>query len=95
MRPSETLERGDDAERLPTQRRFATFEKPLSQQFHRPECYKRRVTGVVIGVAIWMAVALLVATVLGRVSKRADSEELGSTRCWDTAEIDETVQHEK
>ncbi len=41
---------------------------------------------------MWMAVALLVATVLGRVSQRADSEELGSTRCWDTAEIDAAAE---
>ncbi|WP_019665594.1 MULTISPECIES: hypothetical protein [Nocardiaceae] len=52
-------------------------------------------TGVLIGVAIWMAMALVVAVVLGRVSQRADSEELGSTLSWDTDEIDEAVQHDR
>ncbi|WP_201265276.1 hypothetical protein [Rhodococcus sp. P1Y] len=52
-------------------------------------------TGVLIGVAIWLAVALLVAVVLGRVSQRADSEELGSTLSWDTDEINETVEHDQ
>ncbi len=39
--------------------------------------------------------ALVVAVVLGRVSQRADSEELGSTLSWDTDEIDEAVQHDR
>lgn len=51
-------------------------------------------SGVLIGAAIWLAVALMVAVVLGRVSKRADSEELGSTLNWDASEIDEAVQHD-
>lgn len=50
--------------------------------------------GVLIGIAIWLAVALVVAVVLGRVAKRADDEELGSTLDWDATEIDETVHHD-
>ncbi|MGB3370222.1 MAG: hypothetical protein WBA81_06330 [Rhodococcus sp. (in: high G+C Gram-positive bacteria)] len=52
-------------------------------------------TGVLIGVAIWLAVALLVAIVLGRVSRRADSEELGSTLNWDTEDIEESIPHDR
>ena len=52
-------------------------------------------TVLLIGAAIWIVMALLVAVVLGRVSRRADTEELGSTRCWDTSEIDETLQHDR
>lgn len=52
-------------------------------------------TGVLIGAAIWLAVALTVAVVLGRVSRRADTEELGSTLDWDSTEIDETVDHDR
>ncbi|WP_169914798.1 hypothetical protein [Rhodococcoides yunnanense] len=50
--------------------------------------------GVLIGVAIWLAVATIVAVVLGRVARRADAEELGSTLDWNTHEIDEAVQHD-
>lgn len=82
-------------DRLPLQDRIATIHWTLSQLIHRAECYKQYVTGVLIGVAIWMAVALLVAVVLGRVSQRADSEELGSTMSWDTEEINEAVQHDR
>ncbi|MDJ0395587.1 hypothetical protein QMK17_19895 [Rhodococcus sp. G-MC3] len=51
-------------------------------------------SGVLIGAAIWLAVALMVAVVLGRVSRRADREELGSTLNWDSSELDEAVQHD-
>ncbi|SNT02450.1 hypothetical protein [Rhodococcoides kyotonense] len=50
--------------------------------------------GLLIGVAIWMALALIVAVVLGRVARRADNEELGSTLDWNTAEIDDAVHHD-
>lgn len=51
--------------------------------------------GVLIGTVIWLTLASLVAIVLGRVSRRADDEELGSTLNWDATEIDEAVQHER
>ncbi|WP_176224949.1 hypothetical protein [Rhodococcus sp. 1168] len=50
--------------------------------------------GIFIGIAVWLVVALAVAIVLGRVARRADSEELGSTLDWDTADIDDTVPHD-
>ncbi len=51
-------------------------------------------TGVLICVAMWLVVAMLFAAVLGRVTKRADEEELGSTLDWDTTDIGEAVQHD-
>ncbi|MEO7078221.1 hypothetical protein [Rhodococcus sp. BP22] len=50
--------------------------------------------GILIGIAVWLVVALAVAIVLGRVARRADSEELGSTLHWDTADVDESVPHD-
>ncbi|MGA9871095.1 MAG: hypothetical protein WBQ44_08140 [Rhodococcus sp. (in: high G+C Gram-positive bacteria)] len=52
-------------------------------------------TGLLIGAAVWLAVASILAIVLGRVSTRADSEELGSMIDWDAAEIDEAVQPDR
>lgn len=52
-------------------------------------------TGVLIGIAMWLVVAMLFAAVLGRVAERADKEELGSTLDWDTSGIDEAVQHDR
>jgi hypothetical protein len=52
------------------------------------------VVGLLIGIAIWLALALIVAVALGRVAKRADKEELGSTLDWNTSEIDDSVHHD-
>ncbi|MFY2787548.1 hypothetical protein [Rhodococcus sp. KRD162] len=51
-------------------------------------------TGLWIGVTAWMACATVVATVFGRVARRGDSEELGSTQDWDIASLDHEVHHE-
>jgi len=50
-------------------------------------------TGLLIGVAVWMVVAILVAVALGRVARRGDSEELGSTIEWDVDTLDHEVHH--
>ena len=51
-------------------------------------------TGLLIGVAVWMVFATVVATVLGRVARRGDSEELGSTIEWDVDTLDRELHHE-
>nr|WP_314145105.1 hypothetical protein [uncultured Rhodococcus sp.] len=51
-------------------------------------------TGLLIGVAVWMVFATVVATVLGRVACRGDSEELGSTIEWDVDTLDRELHHE-
>ncbi|MCJ0892168.1 hypothetical protein MTX35_12060 [Rhodococcus sp. ARC_M12] len=51
-------------------------------------------TGLLIGVAVWMVCAAVVATTLGRVARRGDSEELGSTLDWDVDALDQAVHHE-
>lgn len=51
-------------------------------------------TGLLIGVILWIVCATVVATVLGRVARRGDSEELGSTLEWDVATLDHEVHHE-
>lgn len=50
--------------------------------------------GVLIGVGVWMVIAIIVAIAIGRVARRADAEELGSEEVWDTGEIDVHVQHD-
>ncbi|WP_179276002.1 hypothetical protein [Rhodococcus sp. 06-235-1A] len=47
-----------------------------------------------IGVTVWMVCAAVVAAVLGRVARRADSEELGSTLHWDIDALDHEVHYE-
>ena len=51
-------------------------------------------TGLLIGVTVWMVFAAVVATILGRVAHRGDVEELGSTREWDVDSLDHEVHHE-
>ncbi|WP_198289381.1 hypothetical protein [Rhodococcus sp. AW25M09] len=51
-------------------------------------------TGLLIGVTLWMVCATVVATVLGRVAHRGDTEELGSIREWDMDALDHEVHHE-
>ncbi|MCZ4518182.1 hypothetical protein O4220_06600 [Rhodococcus ruber] len=51
-------------------------------------------TGLWIVVTVWMVCAAVVATVLGRVARRGDSEELGSTLEWDVDTLDHEVPHE-
>lgn len=50
--------------------------------------------GVLIGVGVWMVLAMIAAIALGRVAKRADAEEIGSEEIWDTGEIEVHVHHE-
>ncbi|MBY4127301.1 hypothetical protein HQO83_02715 [Rhodococcus fascians] len=51
-------------------------------------------TGLWIIVTVWMAGAAIVAIVLGRVARRGDSEELGSTLEWDIDSLDHEVSND-
>ncbi|KJV03210.1 hypothetical protein VF34_01198 [Rhodococcus sp. PML026] len=70
------------------------FITTVSRRFLRHQCYKVSMTGLLIGVVVWMVCAAIVATVLGRVAHRGDSEELGSTIEWNIDGLDREVQHE-
>ena len=70
------------------------FTTTVSRRFLRHQCYKVSMTGLLIGVVVWMVCAAIVATVLGRVAHRGDSEELGSTIEWNIDGLDREVQHE-
>ncbi|OZD40339.1 hypothetical protein CH306_06325 [Rhodococcus sp. 15-725-2-2b] len=69
-------------------------EPPFHGDFTDTGARKCDMTGLLIGVAVWMVIATVVATVLGRVVRRGDSEELGSTIEWDVEALDHEVHHE-
>ncbi|MDI9894109.1 hypothetical protein QM797_05165 [Rhodococcus sp. IEGM 1381] len=50
--------------------------------------------GLWIVVTVWMMCAAVVATVLGRVARRGDSEELGSILEWDIDTLDHEVRND-
>ena len=69
-------------------------ESPFHGNFTDAGARKCDMTGLLIGAAVWMVIATIVATVLGRVARRGDSEELGSTIEWDVDALDHEVHHE-
>lgn len=69
-------------------------QSPFHGDFTDTSARKCVMTGLWIIVTAWMVCAAIAATVLGRVARRADSEELGSTLEWDIGTLDHEVSND-